>query len=195
MQIYQTLGQVLTGPFGGLIGGIASFVLLELFARRWRAQRDVAEAIAAELADNADTIDAILKEASREEIPRFYRTESMVYTSLTGRLGELRYQDVFQIVRLYRQLESLNRMPEAWHERGVILARLETIDSRVREAVANLAQSPKMFYNLLESLRTDCHGLGVHLRTRYGLGWRVLLPMRIRPAARLRRELEDQADA
>jgi hypothetical protein len=184
------LGELLKGPFGGLIGGAVSFVLLELFARRWRAQRDLAEAIAAELADNADNIDAILQEADRSEIPRYHKTSDTVYSSLTGRLGELRYQDVFQVVRLYRYLESCNRMPLTWHERVVALARLPSNDPRVVEAGKEVAESPPAFYSLLDGLRTDCHSLAVHLRTRYGLGVRRLLPMRLRPTAKLGRELE-----
>ncbi len=189
-QLLQSLGELLTGPFGGLIGGVLSFVALELVARRWRAQRDVAEALAAELADNADTIDAILREADRSEIPQFYKTSDTVYSSLTGRLGELRYQDLFQVVRLYRHLESCNRMPVVWHQRVVALARLPGDDPRVVKARKEIPESPPMFYGLLESLRTDCHGLAVHLRTRYGLGWRTFLPMRFRPESKLGRELE-----
>jgi hypothetical protein len=188
-QVIRSLGEFLRGPFGGLLGGAVSFIILEVIARRWRAQRDVAEALAAELADNADTIDAILQEADRAEIPRFYNTSDSVYSSISGRLGELRYQDLFQVVRLYRQLESCNRMPATWHERVLALERLAPTDSRVLKAITEIPESPPIFYSLLESLRTDCHGLAIHLRTRYSLGWRTLLPMRLRPPAKLRREL------
>ena len=179
------LGHVFDGPLGGLIGGAISFLLLEMGYKRRRERHDVAEAIGAELAGIAEQLNAFLADPDLREIPLYYLTSHVVFDALASRLAELRFEDVLAVSKVYRNLDELNRMPAAWRERA-LNARSLPSGHPVREAeLKTLEEGRQGFYGLVSSARKDCRGLAIHLRTKYTLGWRSLIPLRVRPVRRL----------
>jgi hypothetical protein len=161
-----------------------------------RARRDLADALAAELTDIADTIADFLTEASRDEIPLYYRTSDTVFQALVGQLGELPYEDVVAIARYYRFLEEYNRLPKVWHERANRALELPH-NHPFREAeLPDLQKGAAEFYRVLEGMHADAKNLATFLRTKHSLGWRTLLPRRFRPKMKLYQSLErSKADA
>src|SRR5437773_3911123 len=87
------LGEVLKGPFGGLIGGAISFLVLEMGYKKRRERHGLAEALAAELSGIAGQVHAFVADEDHHEIPLYYRTSSVVFEALAGRLAELRFED------------------------------------------------------------------------------------------------------
>lgn len=175
-------GDLLKGPFGGLIGGIISYLLLEMGIKRRRDAHGIAEALAAELLTNAERIGSYLAEDDKSEIPAYFRTYRVVFDAVASRLGELHFEDVASITKLYGFLEEYNRIPTVWHERARAaygLASGHPVRTAELEALKEAADD---FFHVLSGLLVDCEGLATHLHTRYAMGWRMLLPLRLRPA-------------
>jgi hypothetical protein len=50
-----------------------------------------------------------------------------------------------------------------------------------KEEMKALKEGVDAFYDKLAGLKTDCQNLASHLRTKYAIGWRGFLPLRLRP--------------
>ena len=122
-----------------------------------------------------------LADESREEIPAFYRTSHVVFDALVSRLGDLKYEDVLSVTKLYGFLEEYNRLPSAWRERALNAYSMPSGHPWRDEEMKALKEGMDAFYDKLARLRTDCENLASHLRTKYAIGWRGLLPLRVRP--------------
>ena len=184
------VASVLTGPFGGVVGGAVTFVILDWGARNLKQRRDLADALAAELADNADAIQGILNEGDRGSIPLYYRTSETVFKALVGQLGVLPHEEVAQLAKLYRFLESTNRLPDVWQRRLEVALDLPMHHPHREAELPSLREAADDFYEHLEGLLVDCHNLASGLRTRHGLTWRRAIPRRFRPTSKVvRREL------
>ena len=193
--VIEGLGRILSGPWGGLIGGVVSFFGLELGYRRLRERRDLADALAAELADNADAIHAILNDPDRDAIPPYYRTSNTVFAAVVSRLGDLPYEDIASLAKLYRFLEEYNRLPSVWNDRARRALALSNSDPFREVEMQSLNEGVEDFYRHLPTIAADCHAMAVHLRTKHVLGWRRLVPRWLRPAVPVRRELSSRNDA
>ncbi len=185
----EWLGKLLDGPFGGLVGGALSFLALEMGIKRLRERRELADAVAAELADNADVIQAVLDDADRETLPLYYGTSDTVFRALVGRLGALPYRDIVPLAKLYRMLGEYNRMPAVWTDRARSAFDLPHNHPHREAELPALKEAADDFYRHLATLGHECHSLAAHLRTKHGLGWRRLIPLRFRPNAPVSREL------
>lgn len=180
-EFFTRLGEILSGPFGGLLGGAVSFVVLELWVRNKRQRHQIAEALAAELANAAGDLKVHIDDPDPQEIPGYFRVSHVVFDALANRLGELQFHDVVSVTKVYGTLDELNRMPVAWRERASNAYSLPP-NHPVREAELPILQEDRLgFYRTLQASHNDCRGLATHLRTKYALGVRGLVPLRLRP--------------
>ena len=180
-EFINRLGAILSGPFGGIVGGALSFVVLELWVRKKRQQHQVAESLAAELANAATDLKVHIDDPDPDEIPGYFRVSHVVFDALASRIGELEFQDVVSVTKVYRVLDELNRMPAAWRERASNAYSLPP-NHPVRESELPILEEGRAgFYRTLNTSYNDCRGLGTHLRTKYALGFRGLVPLRLRP--------------
>jgi hypothetical protein len=179
------------GPFGGVLGGALSFLLLEMGYKRRRARHDIAEALSAEVAHVAEQLDDHIREPDPHEIPPYFRISHVVFDALADRLAELRFHDVLNIAKLYRVVDELNRMPLAWRERADNAYGLPSGHPSKASEIAAVSEGRKAFYDGLAQVRNDCIGLATHLRTRYTLGWRSWIPFGLRPTKRIPRLTSD----
>ncbi len=179
------MGRALTGPLGGLIGGAISFLVLEMGYKKRRERNGIAEALAAELSRIAQQLDTFTADEDQTEIPMYYRTSHVLFDALADKLAELQFEDVMTVTHVYHNLDELNRMPVAWRERASNALSLHP-DHPLRKAELKTLEEGRVgFYGLARGARVDCRGLATHLRTKYAIGWRSLLPLRFRPALRI----------
>ncbi len=179
------LGGVFTGPLGGIIGGAISFIALEMGYKKRRERNGIAEALAAELAGIARQLDAFIADEDKHEIPMYYRTPHVLFDALADKLAELQFEDVMTVTHVYHTLDELNRMPTAWRERTSNALSLHP-DHPVRQSELKTLEEGRVgFYGLATKVRIDCRGLATHLRTKYAMGWRSLIPLRLRPTLRV----------
>jgi hypothetical protein len=183
--VVDWIGTLLSGPFSGLIGGAISFLLLEMGYKKRRERHGIAEALAAELSLVAEELNGFVAKQDPNEIPEYFRTSHVVFDALANRLAELRFEDVLSTVKVYRVLDEMNRMPAAWREHALSASAMpwghpdkESEQKAVKEGRAD-------FYALLPRVREDCIGLATHLRTKYTIGWRWWIPLRLRPEKRI----------
>ncbi len=179
--VVQWLGTILSGPFGGVIGGAISFLLLEMGYKRRRERHGVAEALAAELSHVAEQLDAFISDPDPNEIPAYFNISHVVFDALANRLAELRFEDVVAIAKVYRLIDDLDRMPAAWRERAFNAYAMPLADPDKQSELKAVSEGRKGFYELLPKVRKDCVGLATHLRTKYTLGWRSWIPLKFRP--------------
>jgi hypothetical protein len=183
-EVAAWLGKTLAGPFGGLIGGAISFLALEMGYKKRRERHGLAEALAAELSRIARQLDAFIADEDKHEIPMYYRTSHVLFDALADKLADLQFDDVMTVIHVYHTLDELNRMPTAWRERASNALSLHP-DHPVRQSELKTLEEGRVgFYELATKVRIDCRGLATHLRTKYALGWRSLIPLRLRPALR-----------
>lgn len=119
---------VTSGPISGVLGGVISYFVLEVWLKRGRQRRDIAKALAAELRVSLKYI-ADLAEVVRHEqhiVPEFHAPVGL-YLSLSNRLGELPVETLSHVVALYRQIEELNRVAERPRQEGGVYAFLMLI--------------------------------------------------------------------
>jgi|SRR5687767_1119161 len=181
--ILDFVRSTLDGPFGGIIGGAVSFWLLDLLWKRRRERFSLAEAIAAELYTNAEKMRSLLEVADRNEVSEYQKTYRIVFEATAGQLGTLDFVDVATITQTYGRLNDVDRMPTVWRARADRVEKLPT-SVRRQEEVGELRLSARSFYGVLEGICEDCEGLAMHLRTKYAIGWRGLVPLRFRPKQR-----------
>ena len=100
-EAFRAVGVVLRGPFGGIAGGAVSFLLLDLGWKRQRERHQVAEVLAAELAINADQIEALLTVCGTELEVHSLRYSRVVFGAVASRLGSLDFPDVASVTQVY----------------------------------------------------------------------------------------------
>ena len=179
--LVEWLRAAFAGPFGGLLGGAISFLLLEMGYKRRRARHDIAEALAAELAYIAEQLNGHIRHPDPSEIPAYFRISHAVFDGVVGRLAELRFDDVLNIAKLYRIIDELNRMPKAWRERAGNAYGMPSGHPRKEAEIVAVGEGRQAFFDGLPQVRDDSIGLAQYLRTRYTLGWRSWIPFRLRP--------------
>jgi hypothetical protein len=184
-EIATWVGKVFTGPLGGLVGGAISFIVLEMGYKKRQERHGIAEALAAELSGIARQLDGFIANEDKHEIPMYYRTSRVLFDALADRLAELQFEDVMTVTDVYHALDELNRMPAAWRERASNALSFHP-DHPLRQSELTTLEGGRVgFYDLAGKLREDCHGLAAHLRTKYAIGWRSLIPLRLRPPLRV----------
>ncbi len=185
LEALQWLSAALTGPLGGFLGGAATFFLLEMGYKKLRERHGIAEALAAELANAADDLVTHTKDQDPHEIPGYFRISHIVFDAIASRLSDLPFEDIVSITKVYRLLDELNRMPNAWRERALNAFSMPEGHPDKRGELDSIEEGRKGFYELLSKVEKDCRGLATHLRTKHAIGWRLLIPLRLRPERQL----------
>src|SRR6266516_565504 len=99
--------------------------------------------------------------------------------------GIARQLDAFIADEDKHEIPMYNRMPTAWRERTSNALSLHP-DHPVRQSELKTLEEGRVgFYGLATKVRIDCRGLATHLRTKYAMGWRSLIPLRLRPTLRV----------
>jgi hypothetical protein len=184
-EIATWLGKVFTGPLGGLVGGAISFIVLEMGYKKRRERNGIAEALAAELSGIARELDGFIVNEDKQEVPIYFRTSHVLFDALADKLAVLQFEDVMTVTHIYHTLDELNRMPAAWRERASNALSRHPDDPVRKSELKTLEEGRVGFYDLATKVRIDCRGLATHLRTKYAIGWRSLIPLRLRPTLRV----------
>lgn len=185
LEALQWLSAALTGPMVGLLVAVVAFFLLEMGYKKLRERHGVAEALAAELANAADDLVTHTKDEDPHEIPGYFRISHVVFDAIASRLSDLPFEDIVSITKVYRLLDELNRMPNAWRERAFNAFSMLEGHPNKSEELHTIEEGRKGFYELLSKAEKDCRGLAVHLRTKHAIDWRRLIPLRFRPERQL----------
>ena len=179
------LGDLLRGPFGGLVGGTVSFFVLEVWYRRRRRRHQLAEALAAELTNINDRLKSFIDDEDSEEVPAYYRTSEVLFKALADQLAALDFGDIVSVTKVFQNLDELNRMPAAWRERALNALQLPHGHPDKESEFKATKEGRAGFYILLKKVRQDCIGLAEHLRTKYAVGWRSWFPRRLKPTKQI----------
>ncbi len=171
---------LLTGPLGGVVGGIISFAILDFGWKRVRDRHQLAEALAAELSNNADSLEALLEVVGESSEIISFEQSQVVFSSVASQLGVLEYRDIAAVAKVYSALARLGEVRDKW-ERKVAKAEGEG-DRYVRAHLAlERVRVAKDYYRNLGTMLTDCRELATGLRTAYPASLKLLIPRRFRP--------------
>lgn len=96
----------------GLFGGAGATLLWETVLKPRRERRSVAQVLSAEVSLNLQLLAAALVGADAKKLPPDFRLSTMVFDAVAERIGELRPDDVGEVVFLYNHFTNLNRLVE-----------------------------------------------------------------------------------
>jgi hypothetical protein len=129
-------------PFGGFLGGVLSYVILEATIKRSRERRLLARALATEIGLNMQVLHGEIVQISRGRrfIPTDFSLSTQVYRSSMAKLGELPRLVMADVVIFYHICDRLSQLPKEYENRVDALRRLPE-DSRlaplIREEIEN----------------------------------------------------------
>lgn len=100
----------------GLFGGIGAVLAWELFVRPMVQGRAIAEVLSAEVSFNLEYLSAASLVARANSIPMDFAVSTIVFESVTDRIGDLPPNLVGEVVFLYRYFTELNKLPAGYGE-------------------------------------------------------------------------------
>ena len=102
------------GGLLGLVGGIVTVLVWEIFLRPAREGRALAEVLAAEVSFNLQYLSAASLKANRSGIGSDFTASTSVFDNTVDKIGVLPPQLVHEVVFLYKYFSELNGYPKAY---------------------------------------------------------------------------------
>lgn len=109
-----------------VVSGIGGSVLWEGVVRARRDRKALVAALRAEIAGNIHLAQYYtLERFPRDSIPATFRLQTVVFSAVANRLGDLDAGEIYRVAGIYRIFDELNRHAERFHQLQVLRAGID----------------------------------------------------------------------